>query len=50
MTADTALSVPPYKADDQSIVIELQQRFGAETFTLQPTRTGMPVLWGARER
>lgn len=50
MTADTALSVPPYKADDQSIVIELQQRFGAETFTLQPTRTGMPVLWVVRGR
>ena len=50
MTADTALSVPPYKADDQDIVIELQARFGADTFTLQPTRTGMPVLWVPRER
>lgn len=50
MTADTVLSVPPYKADDQDIVIELQARFGADTFTLQPTRTGMPVLWVARER
>ena len=50
MTADTALSVPPYKADDQDIVIELQARFGADTFTIQPTRTGMPVLWVPRAR
>lgn len=50
MTADTALAVPPYKADDQDIVIELQARFGADTFTLQPTRTGMPVLWVPRAR
>ena len=50
MTADTVLSVPPYKADDQDIVIELQARFGADTFTIQPTRTGMPVLWVPRAR
>ncbi|THG82106.1 NADH-quinone oxidoreductase subunit C/D [Pseudomonas sp. A-1] len=50
MTADTLLAVPPYKADDQDIVIELQARFGADTFTLQPTRTGMPVLWVPRAR
>ena len=50
MTADSILSVPPYKADDQDIVVELQARFGAENFTIQPTRTGMPVLWVARER
>ena len=50
MTADSVLYVPPYKADDQDIVVELQARFGAETFTLQPSRTGMPVLWVARER
>ncbi len=50
MTTDTALAVPPYKADDQDIVIELQARFGADTFTLQPTRTGMPVLWVPRAR
>lgn len=50
MTADTALSVPPYKADDQDIVIELQARFGAGTFTIQPTRAGMPVLWVPRAR
>ena len=45
MTADSALYIPPYKADDQDIVVELNSRFGAETFTVQPTRTGMPVLW-----
>jgi hypothetical protein len=36
---------PPYKADDQDVVVELNNRFGAEAFTAQPTRTGMPVLW-----
>lgn len=50
MTADSALYIPPYKADDQDIVVELNSRFGAETFTVQPTRTGMPVLWVPRER
>ena len=50
MTADTALYIPPYKADDQDVVVELNSRFGAEAFTAQPTRTGMPVLWVAREK
>src|SRR3990167_2261753 len=50
MTADTALSIPPYKADDQDVVVELNSRFGAESFTLQATRTGMPVIWVAREK
>ena len=50
MTADSILSVPPYKADDQDVVVELNSRFGAETFTVQSTRTGMPVLWVARDR
>ncbi len=49
MTAGNALYIPPYKADDQDIVVELNARFGAETFTLQPSLTGMPVLWVARE-
>ncbi len=50
MNADSALYIPPYKADDQDIVVELNSRFGAEAFTVQATRTGMPVLWVARER
>ena len=50
MTADSALSIPPYKADDEDIVAELIARFGADTFTLQSTLTGMPVLWVPRER
>ncbi|MDP3815032.1 NADH-quinone oxidoreductase subunit C, partial [Pseudomonas sp.] len=50
MTADSILSIPPYKADDQDVVVELNSRFGAETFTVQSTRTGMPVLWVARDR
>ena len=50
MTAGNALYIPPYKADDQDIVVELNARFGAETFTLQPNLTGMPVLWVPREK
>ncbi|AHL75995.1 NADH:ubiquinone oxidoreductase [Stutzerimonas stutzeri] len=50
MTAGNALYIPPYKADDQDIVVELNTRFGAETFTLQPSLTGMPVLWVPREK
>ena len=42
-TADTALYIPPYKADDQDVVVELNQRFGPEAFLAQETRTGMPV-------
>ncbi len=50
MTAGNALYIPPYKADDQDIVVELNARFGAESFTLQPSLTGMPVLWVGREK
>ena len=50
MTADSILSIPPYKPDDQDVVVELNSRFGADAFTAQSTRTGMPVLWVARER
>ena len=48
MTTGSALYIPPYKADDQDVVVELNNRFGAEAFTAQATRTGMPVLWVAR--
>ena len=44
MTADNAIFIPPYKADDQDVVVELNNRFGAEAFVAQETRTGMPVL------
>jgi len=50
MTAGNALYIPPYKADDQDIVVELNARFGADTFTLQSSLTGMPVLWVPREK
>ena len=50
MTADTALYIPPYKADDQDVVVELNNRFGPEAFTVQSTRTGMPVVWVARAK
>ncbi|PHX37629.1 NADH:ubiquinone oxidoreductase [Pseudomonas sp. NZIPFR-PS5] len=50
MTADTALYIPPHKADDQEVVVELHNRFGAEAFSAQSTVTGMPVLWVQRAR
>ncbi|MFI8227186.1 NADH-quinone oxidoreductase subunit C, partial [Pseudomonas sp. NPDC085632] len=50
MTTGSALYIPPYKADDQDVVVELNNRFGAEAFTAQSTRTGMPVLWVARAK
>ena len=50
MTADQALYIPPYQADDQRVVSELTAQFGAAAFTIQPTRTGMPVVWVAREQ
>ncbi|HLV16666.1 MAG TPA: NADH-quinone oxidoreductase subunit C/D [Pseudomonas sp.] len=49
MTAD-GLHIPPYRPDDPDVVAELVARFGAELFTIQPTLTGMPVLWVPRER
>ncbi len=50
MTTGSALYIPPYKADDQDVVVELNNRFGADAFTAQATRTGMPVLWVARAK
>lgn len=51
MTADTALSASALApAGDASVVGELQGQFGADALTLQDTRTGMPVIWVARER
>ncbi|MDT3718126.1 NADH-quinone oxidoreductase subunit C/D [Pseudomonas oryzihabitans] len=51
MTADTALSASALApAGEASVVGELQGHFGADALTLQDTRTGMPVIWVARER
>ncbi|MXS18928.1 NADH-quinone oxidoreductase subunit C/D [Pseudomonas oryzihabitans] len=51
MTADTALSASALApAGEASVVGELQGQFGADALTLQDTRTGMPVIWVARER
>ncbi len=50
MTTGSALYIPPYKADDQDVVVELNNRFGPDAFTAQATRTGMPVLWVARAK
>ncbi|MGL4668059.1 MAG: NADH-quinone oxidoreductase subunit C, partial [Saezia sp.] len=32
------------------VIAELRERFGAENFTLQSTRMGMPVLWVDRSK
>ena len=37
----------PIVEHDQSVIEELQARFGAESFTLQPTADGIPTLWVA---
>ena len=50
MTADQAFPIPPYKADDQRVIAELNAQFGAESFTVQPTLTSMPVVWVGREQ
>ena len=51
MPADTALSASALApAGEASVVGELQGQFGADALTLQDTRTGMPVIWVARER
>lgn len=51
MTADTPLSASALApAGEASVVGELQGQFGADALTLQDTRTGMPVIWVARER
>ena len=50
MTADQVLHIPPYKADDHRVLAELNAQFGAESFTLQPTLTSMPVIWVGREQ
>jgi NADH-quinone oxidoreductase subunit C/D len=39
----------PSDHQDAPIIGELFARFGAERFTVQTTRTGVPVLWLARE-
>lgn len=44
------LTPPPWQTHDadQGIINALYERFGAEQFTLQPTCTGMPIIWVAR--
>ncbi|NLC00611.1 MAG: NADH-quinone oxidoreductase subunit C/D, partial [Pseudomonas formosensis] len=50
MTADQALHIPPYKGDDHRVIAELGAQFGADAITVQPTLTGVPVVWVAREQ
>lgn len=35
---------------DDPVVSELCNRFGPEAFTVQATRTGLPVVWVKREQ
>ncbi|WP_205334562.1 hypothetical protein, partial [Francisella tularensis] len=35
---------------DDPVIGELRNRFGPDAFTVQPTRTGMPVVWVKREQ
>ncbi len=35
---------------DDPVVSELNRQFGPDAFTIQPTRTGMPVVWVKREQ
>lgn len=47
------LSLKAWQTHDHAndpIIAELIKRFGADTFCLQPTRTGMPVVWVKPER
>ncbi|XMR41311.1 hypothetical protein ACLK16_12125 [Escherichia coli] len=39
----------PSDHQDAQVVGELFAHFGAERFTVQSTRTGVPVIWLARE-
>ncbi|MGN5517863.1 NADH-quinone oxidoreductase subunit C/D [Halopseudomonas sp. Lyrl_26] len=50
MTADQALHIPPYKDNDQRVITELGTQFGADAISVQPTLTGVPVIWVAREQ
>ena len=43
-------SEAPGMSEQPSVIQELQGRFGAEAFAVQPTRDGIPTLWVARER
>ena len=35
---------------NSEVVIDLQARFGSESFVVQPTRTGIPVVWVPRDK
>ncbi|SQK75653.1 NADH-quinone oxidoreductase subunit C/D [Tatumella ptyseos] len=35
---------------DDPVIGELRNRFGPDAFTVQPTRTGIPVVWVPREQ
>lgn len=49
-TANPNLHIPPYTPDDSGVLAELTDKFGAGALCVQPSLTGMPVVWVARER
>ena len=49
-TADQTLYIPPHQPDDPRVIAELTTQFGAENLCAQPSLTGMPVVWVAREK
>ncbi|WP_372874097.1 NADH-quinone oxidoreductase subunit C/D [Pseudomonas sp.] len=49
MTASSAQHTPSQPPATPDVVAELQARFGAASFGVQDTRTGMPVLWVERD-
>ncbi len=48
LTAQEAASDPG--SSDDPVIGELRNRFGPDAFTVQATRTGVPVVWVKREQ
>src|SRR5690606_33175165 len=48
--AAPATAEPSVTANDSEVVRALYDRFGRNTFVLQPTRDGMPTLWVPRDQ
>lgn len=48
--AAPATAEPAVTANDSEVVQALYDRFGRNTFVLQPTRDGMPTLWVPRDQ
>ena len=48
--AAPATAEPTVTTNDSEVVQALYNRFGRNTFVLQPTRDGMPTLWVPRDQ